>query len=529
MAASVRKTAPVVLGSAHNLWNAFGATVVRAPRRTAIVTGDRRVTFAWWYRHATRWGQELRILGVQRHDRVVVWMRPSPDTAVVMLGIWAAGGIVVLMDPDAGGPHLRHAVDRARPVAIVRGPGAPVPETDGPLPPVIDAADVDTFAHAPDLAVPGESALPTDPASIVFTSGSTGGPKGVTQSHGHLLRACRAVGGYLGLTASDSLLCPVPWAFDYGFGQLLSTIVLGTPHVLPATNNPLGVCAAIEEHRPTVFAGIPSLFSYLLRGVSPIRSTDVSSVRIVTNTGGAIAPPILEDALGRFAHARIFLNYGLTETYRTAFLDPALVRDHPTSIGRAIPGVAVAILREDGSVAAPREEGEIVHRGDYICLGYWSDPDATARAIRPDPLAPPGAGVATRALFTGDHGVIDEHGLLYFRGRRDHQLKSMGVRVSPTDVEDLLHRSTLVTQAAVFGIKHDFLGDEVWAAVVPADGLEHAPRALKHYARGVMSPHMAPARYLVLEDLPKTHTGKIDYAALKARAAAEPSSFGAHA
>jgi len=512
-----------------NLWNAFCATSARGPQRTAIVKGDQRLSFDEWRRHAERWASRLGAVGLRRHDRVLVWMRPSPDMAVAVLGIWAAGGIVVLMDPDERSLYFAHAVERVRPFAIVRGPDAALPETDGVLPTVIDFAEVDACEKTPAFAAPGGSALPTDPASIVFTSGSTGRPKGVTQSHGNLLRGCRAVGGYLGLTASDSLLCPGPWSFDYGFGQLLSTIVLGVNHVLPTANNPFGVCAAIEANRPTVFAGIPSLFTYLLRGVSPFRATDVSSIRVVSNTGGSIPAPILEELLDRFTHSRVCLNYGLTETYRTAYLDPVLVRDHPTSIGRGIPGVAVAIVREDGSIAAPEEEGEIVHRGDYICMGYWNDPEATARSIRPDPLAPSGVCVPTRALFTGDYGVIDERGLLYFRGRRDHQLKSMGVRVSPTEVEEILYRSTLVRETAVFGIKHDFLGDEVWAAIVPSGGLENVPSALRHYARRVMSPHMAPARYLVFDELPKTRTGKIDYVALKQRAAAEAPSFGAQA
>jgi acyl-coenzyme A synthetase/AMP-(fatty) acid ligase len=294
-------------------------------------------------------------------------------------------------------------------------------------------------------------------------------------------------------------------------------------------NNPFGICTAIEAHRPTIFAGIPSLFAYLLRGVSPFRSTNVESIRVVTNTGGTIPGPILEDLLECFPHSRVFLNYGLTETYRTTYLDPALVRDHPTSIGRGIPGVAVCIVREDGSVAAPGEEGEIVHRGDYICMGYWNEPQATARVIRPDPLAPPGVSMSPRAFFTGDNGVIDERGLLYFRGRRDHQLKSMGIRVSPSEVEAVLYHSALVKEVAVFGMKHDFLGDQVWAAVVPSGSSDNVTKALRDYAREAMSQHMAPTRYLVFQELPKTRTGKIDYVALKERAAAEPPAFGTRA
>src|SRR5262245_59862220 len=154
-------------------------------------------------------------------------------------------------------------------------------------------------------------------------------------------------------------------------------------------------------------------------------------------------------------------------------------------------------------------------------MGYWDDPEATARAIRPDPLAPPGCPSAPRALFTGDYGFIDRSGLLYFKGRRDQQVKCMGVRVSPTDVEDLIHASAMVKAVAVFGMPHDLMGDEVWAAVVPADGVDSVATLLARHARSTMSRYMAPSRYLVLSELPKTRTGKIDYVALKEEAATQ--------
>ena len=270
--------------------------------------------------------------------------------------------------------------------------------------------------------------------------------------------------------------------------------------------------------------GLPSWFTYLLRGVSPLGSTDLSSLRVVTNTGGSIPAPVLEDMLGVFAHCRIFLNYGLTESYRTSYLDPALIRARPRSIGKGIPGVSVAVLREDSLPAAADEEGEIVHRGAYLCMGYWSDPEASARALRPDPLAPAGCPAPRPALFTGDYGHMDADGFLYYHGRRDHLLKSMGVRVSPGEVEELLHGSGLVREVAVFGRPHDLIGDEVWAAVVPRDDDADAVMArLRAHARRVMSPYMQPRRYLVKASLPRTPSGKIDYPALRDEAGRAPS------
>ena len=292
-------------------------------------------------------------------DRVLVWMDTDAEMAAAVFACWGVEAIAAIMDPRAGSAHFAHAVATAAPRAILATKMSDLPGASIDLP-VVDVVRVPHGGESlPALPEP----LATSPASILFTSGSTGRPKGVTQSHGSLLRGCRAVTGYLGTGAEDRILSTVPWTFDYGYGQLLTAAVRGSTVIVPSSPNPIGFCEAIARHRPTVLAGIPSVFTYLLRGVSPIRSTDVSSIRTVTNTGGTIPSPVLNEVFELFPAANVFLNYGLTETYRTSYLDPALARTHSTSIGRAIPGVQVIIVDEDGQVAAPGQVGEIVHRG----------------------------------------------------------------------------------------------------------------------------------------------------------------------
>jgi acyl-coenzyme A synthetase/AMP-(fatty) acid ligase len=436
-------------------------------------------------------------------------MENSPEMAAAMMGVWAKGGIVVMVHTQAPMSHLVHAISVTEPLAVLTDPEATVP--DGVAVPVHSSAEVKPGSEPEQLA----PASTHDPASIVFTSGSTGRPKGVTQSHHNLILGCHTVAGYLNYRDDDVIVCPVPWSFDYGFGQLLSTALLGMRQVLPTIANPFGLCEAIDRHRPTVLPGLPSWFTYLLRGVSPFRETDISSLRIITNTGGKIPDAVFADMLDAFSHCRIFLNYGLSETYRSSFLNPELLRAKAPSIGKGMPGVDLVVLRENGTMAEAGETGEIVHRGDCVFLGYWNDPDTTAKALRPDPLLPAGAPNTRPAMFTGDLGYTDQDGFLYFAGRRDHQLKSMGVRVSPGEVEELLHESGLLAEAAVFGVPHEMLGDEVIAAVVPRAGMNADRRALDRHCRAVMSQHMMPRRYLFLDSLPKTTSGKTDYPALK--------------
>ena len=493
---------------------ALDACTEQRPQAAAFLQGDERVTFQAWRSRVDDYRHALLSHGVTPGDRVLIWMQTAPEMAAAIFGCWGVGAIAAIMDPRAGASHFSHALATVEPRAIVATRSDQLPDVEC----ATRIITSDRVAQDTGVLPSWHAPLPTDPASIVFTSGSTGAPKGVTQSHGNLFRGCRAVASYLGTSAADRILCTVPWSFDYGYGQLLTAAVMGATIVLPTAPNPFALCEAIERHRPTVLAGIPSVFTYLLRGVSPFRATDRSSIATITNTGGTIPSPVLNDLFELFADARVFLNYGLTETYRTSYLDPALARTQRHSIGRGIPGVHVAVVHENGEVAAPGELGEIVHRGDYICLGYWNDPAATARAIRRDPLAPEGCVMAPNAFFTGDYGVIDDNGLLTFCGRRDQQLKSMGVRVNPTEVEELLHSSGMVREVAVVGVPHEMIGDEICAFVVPADGVAHVWDALGRFSRGAMSPFMVPRRFVSCDELPKTPTGKIDYLRLRQRA-----------
>ena len=501
-----------------DLWSRFEATAQAIPDHPAFLCEDVVTTFGQWYRRTNDFRQAYQRLGVAKADRVLLWIRNCPDIAAALTAVWAEGAIGVLLDASAPAAHLDHAINKTSPRAIVTVDNEALPGDEARHLPRILASGLPTATSVG----PSAALLPTDFATIVFTSGSTGRPKGVVQSHGNLIRGCSAVASYAGITAADRLLCPVPWSFDYGYGQLLATIIFGVSHVMPRPVNPSGICAAIERHKPTVIGGLPALYSYLVSGMSPIEKTDLSSVRMIMNTGGGIPSIVLARLLELFSHSEVLLNYGLTETYRSCFIPPKLVRERKSAIGIPIPGVDIVIVDEFNRVLPAGEEGEIVHRGDYICHGYWNDPEATARAIRPDPLSPPGTPDPGRALYTGDYGYRDADGFVYFLGRRDHQLKSMGVRVSPKEVEDLLHESGLLLEVAVFGIPHDVMGHEIWAAVVPQQAGADIQRSVQQYARGVMSQYMQPRRFLVQDRLPRTTTGKVDYPALKQLAAAAP-------
>lgn len=495
----------------HNLWQAFASTVKRVPLRPAIIIGEEEYSFDDWARRADDFRCAYLSEGVLPGDRILLWVSNTFDIAAALTGAWGVDAIPVLMDSGCRSPQLVHALETVGPRLIIAEEGsldASAPNAPKMLRPedVVSAGQV--------CPLPGTKALPTDPASIIFTSGSTGKPKGVVQSHANLLRGCQAVFSYLELTDVDRLLCPVPWSFDYGYGQLITSIAFGITHVIPIQQNPFGICDAITKHSPSILMGTPAVYSYLIGGMSPVGSIDVSTIQLLTSTGGNLHVKVRARLLEVFREARLVLNYGLTESYRSCYLPATQTAGHQASIGVPIPGVDIVIIREDGEPADTGEHGEIVHRGDYIFLGYWGDPQASAKAIRPDPLLPSRNLATSRALYTGDIGYRDEDGYFHYVGRRDHQLKSMGVRVSPGEVEAILLDSGLIKQTGVFGLPHETLGHEVWAAIVPMESTNFILREVEKYARSNMSQYMLPRRYLVLDELPRTTTGKTDYQAL---------------
>lgn len=483
-------------------WERFEAVVASRCDAVALRHGDARLTFRDLGVAAKAQASELAL---EPGARVIVMAENGPALAALVPAIWYHGGIVVLVHADAPTRHLAHAVEAVQPAAIFADRTELLCE--GP------ALQPLALVGGPGIkGKPRHRRSGDDPASILFTSGSTGLPKGVTQPARNLVDGAARMSRLLGYCAEDRILCPVPFAFDYGWGQLLSLLLEGIPLVLPEPRNAFGVCAALEAHAPTVLAGVPAVFADLIAGLAPIRETSRGSVRLITNTGSKLPKPVFETLAGLFPDAEMSLNYGLTETYRSASLPPKMARSHPDAVGFPVPGVEIEIRRPDGTQAAPGEEGEIVHRGAGVFAGYWGDPLRT-KAVRHDEDGTP-------TVLTGDLGRIDSDGLLYVHGRRDRQIKSMGVRVSPDEVETLLLESGAVAEVAVTALPHELFGQMIVACVVPAAGQDDEKALLKQlraHARAQMSVYMQPRRYVVLPALPRTRSAKVDYSALWVR------------
>ncbi len=348
-----------------------------------------------------------------------------------------------------------------------------------------------------------------DPAQITYTSGSTGLPKGVTISHANLWAAMQAVTSYLGIVPDDRIASVLPFSFVYGMSQVLCAVGTGATLVIERSPLVQQLVLRLGANQVTVLAAVPPLWLQLLQ--VPAFRLALPSLRIMTNAGGHLPVPAVRALRQAQPHAKLVLMYGLTEVLRSTFLPPDEVDRRPDSIGRAIPGAQVLVLRDDRTPCGPGEVGELVHCGPTVTLGYWNDVEATARVFQPHPLRSRGPSEEERVVFSGDLVRRDAEGYLYFVGRRDRVIKTLGYRVSPEEIANVLYASGEIVEAIVASEPDELRGQRIVAFVVPAEG--GSLERLKDFCASELPNYMQPARFEVRPALPRLPSGKHDVAA----------------
>ena len=361
------------------------------------------------------------------------------------------------------------------------------------------------FQQAIDAAEPAPAdpgTIPVDLAALIYTSGSTGNPKGVMLTHANMVFAAGSISEYLRLSADDRILSVLPLAFDYGLYQLLMAVRLGATLVLERSFAfPAETLKRLDEEEITVFPGVPTVYATLL-GMKGERT--FPNVTRLTNTAAGLPPDFHDRLLELFPNALIFRMYGLTECKRVSYLEPELVHEKPTSVGKAIPGTETFVLDAAGRPVEPGETGVLHVRGPHVMAGYWRQPELTAHMLKDGPV--PGE----RMLCTHDFFTVDEEGFLYFLGRSDDIIKTRGEKVSPLEVENALYAIGGIREAAVIGVPDDVLGQAIRAYVALEDGVELTREGDRSPAAARSSrASWCPREVVFLAELPKTTTGKI--------------------
>jgi acyl-CoA ligase (AMP-forming) (exosortase A-associated) len=489
----------------------------------ALTVKDATLTYAELARATAEFGAALTANGLRRGDRVAVYLDKRIETVVATFGTAAAGGAFVPINPllrpaqvghilaDSGARFLVTSAERLETLGE---------ELDGAsaLEQTVLAGDWDEFVAAAQRAeAPAPApAIDVDMAAIFYTSGSTGRPKGVVLSHRNLLAGAESVVEYLGNDEGDRILSVLPLSFDAGFSQLTTGFAAGAHVVMTEYLLPRDVVKLCAAHGITGLTGVPPLWVQLADQKWPAEATE--NLRYFASTGGRMPRATLDRLREIFPAAAPFLMYGLTEAFRSTYLDPAEVDARPDSIGKAIPNAEVMVVREDGTRCDPGEQGELVHRGALVAMGYWNDPETTAERFRPAPGRPDAIPVPETAVWSGDRVVEDEEGFLYFVGRGDEMIKTSGYRVSPSEVEEAAFETGLVRDAVAVGIEDPRIGQRIAIAVAPAgEAGSLEPDALLGELRRQLPAYMVPREVEVLPELPRSPNGKYDRTAIRER------------
>jgi acyl-CoA ligase (AMP-forming) (exosortase A-associated) len=502
-----------------------GTAAVRGDAPAATFR-DTTVTYAELWDQIQSVAAGLRRGGLDRGERVAVYLDKRVETVAAIFGTSAAGGVFVPVNPLLRARQVVHILADCAARVLVTTPERYELLHDelreckslervvllGAVPGAAPDAPYAVDAWAELTAGPGVfdeyGGIDLDIAAILYTSGSTGRPKGVVLSHRNLIVGAESVSTYLRHTADDVILAALPLSFDAGFSQLTTAFAVGAHVVLLNYLVPRDVVRLCARHGVTGLTCVPPLWIQLAELVWPDEAT--RRLRYFANTGGRMPRATLDRLRGVFPQAQPFLMYGLTEAFRSTYLDPAQVDRRPDSIGKAIPNAEILVVRPDGSPCEPGETGELVHRGALVALGYWNDPERTAERFRPAPGRSPGLCTTELAVWSGDAVVRDAEGFLYFVGRKDEMIKTSGYRVSPTEVEEAAYDTGLVRDAVALGVDDPALGQQIVLVVSAADGAALDPAVLLGELRKQLPLYMVPRKVVVRPALPRSPNGKFD-------------------
>ena len=518
---------PHANNDAYLLPELISRSAQRFPEHIALTYGKDSLSYAQLQTAVSAFASGIVGLGLQRGERVAIYLEKRFETVIASFGAPAAGAVFVPLNPLLKAEQVAYILRDCNVRLLVTSPErhALLREALADCPDLRQTILVNTPAgQAPatccawdDLmqmpARPGHRVIDTDMTAILYTSGSTGKPKGVVLSHRNMVAGAKSVASYLENHADDTLLAALPLSFDAGFSQLTTAFHVGARVVLLNYLLPRDVLKALERERVTGLTAVPPLYIQLAQLDWPAHITE--HLRYFANTGGRMPRETLMALRSRLPQSKPFLMYGLTEAFRSTFLPPEEVDKRPDSIGKAIPNAEILVLREDGTPCDANEPGELVHRGALVGMGYWNDPEKTAERYKPLPSNTPGreAGLVLPelAVYSGDNVRRDEEGFLYFIGRRDEMMKTSGYRVSPTEVEEILYATRLVGECVAFGVDHETLGQSIQViATPPADGELDIP-ALLAECRKQMPAYMVPSGIEARQGpLPRNPNGKID-------------------
>ena len=493
-----------------------------SPDKTALIAGERRLAYHEIDSSANSLAHALREAGVAYGDRVAVFLDNSPEAVISIFGILKADAAFVVLNPTIKADKLAYILNNCRTTALITHAsrwevaGAAAEKVPS-LKAVVIAGDRGEWITGPCALLrweeiqkrypaerPARQTIDIDIASLVYTSGTTGNPKGVVLTHQNMVSASTSITTYLENTANDIILSVLPLSFDYGLYQILMAAQFGGTVVLEKSFlYPYAVINLLKKEKVTGFPIVPTISAILLQ-LEELGKERFEHLRYLSNTAAALPVSHIRGLQRVFPGARIYSMYGLTECKRVSYLPPEELERRPTSVGKGMPNEQVYLVDEENRVITkPGVAGELVIRGANVMKGYWELPEETARMLRP------GRFPWEQVLYSGDLFTMDEEGFLYFVSRKDDIIKSRGEKVSPIEVERVLYEIPGIVEAAVVGMPDETLGEAVKAFVVLEKGSALTAKEIVAHCMKRLEDFMVPKIVEFRDSLPKTSSGKI--------------------
>ncbi len=504
--------------------------VCLAPEKTAIVHDATRLSYRELYERVNRVANYLNALDLPRGSRIGIYSHKSCDQIIAILAILSTAHIVVpitrLLKPE----QVRYIIDDCGIGTIITGEqkietfeaigfeGRVISYTASPR---SDVAFEEIYKCHPDTLecdIKGH-----DNAAITYSFSTVGNPKGIVIDHRALVDGARIVAQYLHIQSDDVLSGLLSFNLDYGLNQIFTTLYMQATLAIHKFVLPSDFFAHVIRDEVTVLPLMPvhisEMFDEEPHRIPP--PEHFGSLRAVTSSGGNLTPRMITQLQTHFPRAKIYSMHGLTEAFRSAYLDPSQINIRPGSIGKAVPDVELYIINEEGNACAPREVGELIHRGACIYKGFWNTPEETARrfksiSILDKVIHPEGRLTDEIVVASGDYVYADEEGYIYFVDRKDDMIKTRGYRVSPYEIESVVREHLpRITECAVFSLPNDAIEEEIVLVY-------HAPEELSRAEilfelKQHLANYMLPEQIHYHPNMPRKslHSQEIDKEALR--------------
>ncbi len=481
--------------------------------KIALIENNEKVTYSELHDKVIKFASYISNKGLKKGDRVAIYLPRSIDAVVALFATWLNGCVGVIINDVLKKQQVNYIIENSEASLIISNEK------------MLSSLEVTSLTKESMVRIDekftesGNGNFPkvigADVALIIYTSGSTGMPKGVILSHTNLISGAYIISDYLKLNQNDIIISLLPFSFDYGLNQLLTSVLVGGTLVIQNSVFPADICKTLITENITGMAGVPLLWQQLAHDRSPFIKKQFPSLRYITNSGGRMPESLTRLFRKCHPHVQIYLMYGLTEAFRSTYLPPEEVDVRPTSMGRAIPNVEILLLNEKRERCKVGEVGEIVHRGACVALGYWRDEKNTAERFGYLDFPEHGGVYKERVVFSGDYAKMDEEGFLYYVGRRDQMIKSHSVRVSPEEIEAFLFASDMLAHVVVFAIPKNEVEQSIIAAIMPRDTSAFNTNNLLAYCKAEMPDYMIPSDIWIIDTVPQTTTGKPDRVKLR--------------